>query len=183
MRTLSLLAAVLVSLVLAPSRAWSQDDSATPQDAVAYCTYEDGSQLTVRYKKVSLDHKNAPSNGKVWSPGDVPMLLFTEVPVMVENTELPVGAYSMFVIPEKDKWILIINKGVTAGAPYDEHLDLVRVPMSLGKLSRPLNEIQIAVGHIAPKLCSLRIDLGGTGAWADGFSTTIPVRRGPFPHC
>ena len=147
----------------------AQND-AVPQESMAYCTFEDNSQLTVRYKKVELGKKaSGPPNGKIWSPGDVPMLLFTETPILVGTTELNVGAYSVYTIPEKDRWTLIINKNVAANSPYDQQQDVVRVPMSIGKLSRPVTETQVSVGHIGQKLCILRVDVGSTGAWADVF--------------
>jgi Protein of unknown function (DUF2911) len=144
-------------------------DAQTPQNAMASCTYPDGNQITVRYSNTAAGHKRDLPNGKVWSPGDVPMLLFTEVPVRVANADLGVGAYSMFVIPDRGKWTLIVNKNVSAGAAYDEKQDIVRVPMETAKLSTPLEQPQVSLGHIAPKVCSLRVDYGNTGAWADTF--------------
>ena len=145
------------------------DDASTPQNATSYCTYQDGSQLTVRYSDTTPARKGDLPNGKVWSPGDVPMLLFTEVPLKVANAELPVGAYSMYVIPAKDKWTLIVSKNVTANAPYDEKMDVVRTSMDTGKLSMAMDAPKISFAHISPKVCSLRVDYGKTGAWADAF--------------
>lgn len=166
--SLSALRLVLISQVLLACAAFAQDAS-TPQNAVAYCTYQDGNQLTVRYSDAAVGHKHEVPNGKVWSPGDVPMLLFTEVPLTVANVELAIGAYSMYVIPDRDKWTLIVNKSVAAGAAYDEKLDLVRVPMATGKLPDAQDPPRVSFAHIAPKMCSLRVDVGKTGAWADVF--------------
>jgi hypothetical protein len=137
---------------------------------MASCTFESGSQLTVRYSNAVPANKRDLPNGKIWSPGDVPMLLFTEKPIIVGGaTELPIGAYSLYVIPDKDKWTLIVNRNVAVGAPYDEKQDVVRVPMSIGKLPTPLLQPQVALGHIQPKLCSLRVDYAKLGVWADVF--------------
>jgi Protein of unknown function (DUF2911) len=144
-------------------------DSSVPQSSVTYCTFADGNQVTVRYKGDAATGKHDLPNGKVWSPGDVPMLLFTQVPLTVANIELPVGAYSMYVVPEKEKWTLIVNKNVTAGSAYDAAQDLVRVPMEMGKLAMAQDPPRISLGHIAPKVCSLRVDYGKSGAWADAF--------------
>jgi hypothetical protein len=158
---------ILFSLLLS-GVVFAQDTSNT-QSAFSSCTFQDGNQLTVRYSNVAPDKKRDLPLGKVWSPGDVPMLLFTESPLTVGNVAVPVGAYSMYVIPDKTKWTLIVSKNVTAGSAYDEKQDLVRVPMETGKLSLAAEQPQVSFGHIAPKVCSLRVDYAKTGAWADSF--------------
>jgi len=141
----------------------------TPQNSMSSCTYTDGSSLTVRYSDANPGKKRELQNGKVWSPGDVPMLLFTETPVTVSGVQLGVGAYSMFVIPDKGKWTLIINKSIDAKATYDEKQDLARTTMQTGQLPSALEQPHVSFGHLAPKVCSLRVDFGKTGAWADAF--------------
>jgi len=140
-----------------------------PQNSMASCTYTDGNSLTVRYSDANPGKKRELQNGKIWSPGDVPMLLFTETPVTVSGVELGVGAYSMYVIPDKGKWTLIVNKNVSAGATYDEKQDLARTPMQTGQLPAAIDQPHVSFGHISPKICSLRVDFAKTGAWADAF--------------
>jgi hypothetical protein len=148
------------------SAVFAQD---APQNTMASCTYQDGTALTVRYSDTNPGHKRELQNGKIWSPGDVPMLLFTESPVKVAGVELGVGAYSMYVIPDKGKWTLIINKNIAQGATYDEKQDLARTPMTTAQLPAVIEQPHVSFGHIAPKVCSLRVDFGKTGAWADAF--------------
>ena len=148
--------------------AYAQDPPRA-ESSMSYCTFADDNQLSVRYGAGTNGNKKDLPLGRVWSPGDVPMLLFTQVPITVANVELPVGAYSMYVIPQKEKWTLIVNKNVTAGAAYDEKQDLVRVPMETGKLGMAQYPPRVSLGHIAPKTCSLRVDYGQIGAWADAF--------------
>ena len=145
------------------------DDAGTPQSAMSSCTFQDGSQLTVRYSDAAPARKGDLPTGKVWSPGDVPMLLFTEVPLKVASADLPVGAYSMYVIPGKDKWTLIVNKNVNASGAHDDKMDIVRTPMDTGKLPMAMDAPKVSFAHISPKVCSLRVDYGKTGAWADAF--------------
>ena len=144
-------------------------NASAQQDMSATCTFEDGHALTVRYSGANNEHRRDLPGGKVWSPGNVPMLLFTEVATKVENVEIPVGAFSMYVIPEKSKWTLIINRNITAGAEYDEKQDIVRTTMGLGQLPSPTEEPHVSFNHVAPQVCSLRVDFGKTGAWADAF--------------
>jgi hypothetical protein len=141
-----------------------------PQNSMASCTYTDGTSLTVRYSDTNPGKKRELQSGKVWSPGDVPMLLFTETPVTVSGVELAVGAYSMYVIPDKGKWTLIINKNIAAGTTYDEKQDVTRTPMQTGQLPAAIDQPHVSFGHVAPKVCSLRVDFAKTGAWADSFN-------------
>lgn len=158
---------LVVGLLVSASFAQEQG---TPQSIVRSCTYQDGNEISVRFSNaVPQGKKRDLQNGKVWSPGDVPMLLFTQVAVTAGNVELPVGAYSLYVIPERDKWTLIVNKNVTAGAAYEEKQDIVRVPMQVGSLPNPVTEPAVSLGHVSPKVCSLRVDYGKIGAWADAF--------------
>jgi hypothetical protein len=141
----------------------------SPQNSMASCTYTDGTSLTVRYSDANPGKKRDLQNGKVWSPGDVPMLLFTETPVTVSGVQLSVGAYSMYVIPDRGKWTLIVNKSIDAKAAYDEKQDLARAAMQIGQLPTATDQPHVSFGHLAPKVCSLRVDFGKTGAWADVF--------------
>jgi hypothetical protein len=158
-----------LAVVFAGTIAFTQSAFAQ-QNMSATCTFDDDHSLTVRYSSANNEHRRDVPNGKVWTPGNVPMLLFTEVAIKVEGTEIPVGAYSMYVIPEKSKWTLIINKNITSGAEYDQKQDIVRTTMGLGQLPSPADEPHISFNHVAPKVCSLRVDFGKTGAWADAFN-------------
>ncbi len=158
-----------VVIGLLASVSFAQDEGAS-QSIVRSCTYEDGNEISVRYSDaVPQGKKRDLPNGKIWSPGDVPMLLFTQTTVKAGDAELPVGAYSMWVIPDKSSWTLVVNRNVTAGAAYDEKQDIVRVPMQVGTLPNAVTQPQVSLGHIAPKVCSLRVDYGKVGVWADAF--------------
>jgi hypothetical protein len=87
--------------------------------------------------------------------------------VTLNKVEIPVGAFSVYAIPNKKEWTLIVNKNVAPGSKYDESQDLARSPMELGDLSPPVKPIQVALAHMAAKTCTLRISYGGVGAQAD----------------
>lgn len=132
----------------------------------ASCTFQDGKQVSVLYTDEATGGQDLPS-GKLWTPGKTPMLLFTQVAVSVGDTEIPIGAYSMYVIPQKDSWTLVLNKDVTPGSKYDEHQDLVRAPMQIGQISDPDKQFRVLFGHLAAKQCSMRLYFGKVGAWVE----------------
>jgi len=130
----------------------------------ASCTLDDGSQVFVRYNKVSAKSER-PSSGKPWAPGGAAMTLFTEKALTLNGTTIPVGAYTLFPIPG-GKWTLVVNKNVAAGAPYDDKQDLARAQMEMTPLTETVPELDIALAHVGSK-CGLRIYFGKVGADVD----------------
>ena len=132
----------------------------------ASCSFQDGKQITVRYSNETSTGRDLPS-GKVWTPGGQPMLLFTQAPLSAGKTDIPIGAYSMYIVREKDDRTLVVNKNVSTGNKYDEHLDVVRMGMLMGQLSEPQKEFTVFFGHMDPRQCNMRIYYGKSGTWAE----------------
>ncbi|SFH13381.1 DUF2911 domain-containing protein [Pedobacter insulae] len=65
--------------------------------------------------------------------------------VTVGNKKLKPGKYSLFAIPNKDKWTIIINKQTDRwGAfTYDQTKDVVRVDMPVSKLEKAIEVFSI----------------------------------------
>ena len=142
----------------------AQDKS--DNQSTSFCTFEDGNEVSVRFQPLEFNRKNEPPVGKPWAPNGTPVLLFTPTSLTVGNSTVPTGAYSVYTVRNKSDWTLIINKNVSQGSTYDAAQDVVRVNMEAGKLSsvKPLN---ITLGHIQPKVCSLQIVFGDTAVWTD----------------
>ena len=134
--------------------------------ASAACNLEDGRQVRINYTPVTAKSDKV-TNGKPWSPGGAPMTLFTEAPLTFAGSTIPIGAYSVYPIPGKDKWALAVNKNVTPGSPYDEKQDLVRAPMEIGGVNAPPKRLQASFAHVAPKQCSIRLYYETTGAFVE----------------
>lgn len=134
----------------------------TPQVSTD-CIYEDGKQLSIRYNPVASG--KLPGKGQVWAPGGSPMFLFSQADLNLAGTEVPVGAYSLYVIPSENQWTLVVNKNVNAAATYDKSQDIVRMPMQTAKLGSPVDQLQIAFGRMTPTQCNLRIYYGSVGAF------------------
>jgi hypothetical protein len=138
----------------------------------AVCNFDPSTQLAVKYQPISVNTskpvfgREVPYN-KVWAPGGMPMIMFLNHPITVDGKEIPVGAYTMFVVPAENKWTLIISRSTDTSGKYDEHQDLVRVPMQWGELSSPESTFSIYFAHLAPGQCTMRLDLNTTRAWVD----------------
>jgi hypothetical protein len=142
-------------VVTAAGSVFAQD----PQ--TAYCDYTDGNQVSMQYlPKV----KEEPKNGRVWSPG---ITLYVQVPLTLGGSEIPLGAYTVYLIPGGKSWTLIVNRNVTAGAPYNSSQDVARAPMEIGEIPDPTKQLELSFAHMSAKQCSLRVYYQKTGAFTD----------------
>src|SRR5690349_2623830 len=94
------------SFFIAPAAARQADT--TDPSASASCDFEDGMEITAKYNNATLSGKDLPRNGKLWMPGGSPITFFTQVPIILNHVEIPVGAYSVYVIPDRKEWTLIV---------------------------------------------------------------------------
>jgi len=151
-----------ISVLLLSNFAFAQK----PDPLITFCAFEDGKELSIRYNPVSFA-KEKLQFGKVWEPGGEPMLLFAPAEISLENAILSAGAYSLYIIPDKKRWTLIVNRGVGADHKYDQQKDVIRTPMDLGSLDEPATELQLTLAHTGPKVCNLRLYYGKDGLWTD----------------
>ncbi|MGD0214902.1 MAG: DUF2911 domain-containing protein [Terriglobales bacterium] len=163
MRTLAICLALVSQLTL---RGVSQQAPSTGQRAETVCTFDDGKQLKVEYGNSTAKGSDKLHDGKIWEPGGSPMFLFAETALTLHGSDIPPGAYSLYVIPAKRAWTLVVNKNTAAGA-YDQKQDLVRAPMGIGQVDSPAAQVQAAFDHIGQKQCNLRLYYATTGAWAE----------------
>jgi hypothetical protein len=152
--------AVLLSLFLTP---WLAAQSGS--QSTTTCNLDDGRQVYVRYNAISSKSEKV-ANGKPWSPGGAPMTLFTEAPLTLGSSSIPLGAYSLYPIPARDHWTLVVNKNVTPGTAYDEKQDIARAPMETAQVDTASEALEVAFAHVGAR-CTLRIYVGKTASFAD----------------
>lgn len=157
-----------ICVVLLSQFAFTQNAPA-PEDnrATAYCDFDDSQEVSLRYSNAVATSKDEPHNGRVWMPGGWAMTLFAGATLTLNNAAIPAGAYSVYVIPNKKEWTLIVSKNVNANAAYDEKQDLARGPMELGEVNSPDKQLQVSFAHTGPKVCSIRLYYGKVGAFAE----------------
>jgi len=84
--------------------------------------------------------------GKVWRVGanESTEIRFYK-PATIGGKKIKPGTYSLFAIPNKDKWTMIINKQVDKwGAfTYDQTKDVVRTDVNVKSLEKPLEVLSI----------------------------------------
>jgi hypothetical protein len=107
--------------------------------------------------------------GEVWRTGANDATTFvTSSDVVVGGKNVPAGSYTIFTVPNADKWTLIINKKTGEwGIPYKYESDeLARVDMKVSKLPSPVENFTIAYDKAANG-CTLRMDWETTRASVD----------------
>lgn len=164
MRAVLACAVLLTSLLFVPFLAAGEpsDDSQTES---TICAFEDGKQITARYNPISTNHSDGPPTGKVLMPGGSAMTFFTETDLVLGQSTIPTGGYTMYVIPAKKEWTLIVSKNTALDAKYDEKQDVARAAMETGQLNTPVDKLALYFGHTGPKKCEINIDFGKTRGW------------------
>jgi hypothetical protein len=152
MRTLTSLAGIIC---LFSAASFAQDSQTT------YCDFTDGNEVSIRYNPTVKDD---PRNGRVWSPG---ITLFVQVPLTLGGAQIPLGAYTVHMVPDKKNWTLIVSRNVTSGAQYNSADDVARAPMEIGEIPEATKQLQLAFAHMGAKQCSLRVYYQKTGAFVD----------------
>jgi hypothetical protein len=155
-----------LSFVILGGGLLAQEPKPVSKTKMVTCEFQDGKQMSVRYPLGITVRRDKPRNGELWIPGGSPLVLFTQANLMLAGTTIPAGAYFMYLIPDKHNWTLVVNKNVTASAPYNRQQDLVRVPMELGSFGEP-QPFSATLAHVAPTQCNVRIYFGKTGSWAE----------------
>lgn len=104
--------------------------------------------------------------GKVWRTGANEATTFVpSSDVVVGGKTVPAGSYTLFTVPNPDKWTLIINKKTGEwGIPYKYESDeLARVDMKVSKLPSPVENFTISYAK-SGNGCTLQIDWETTRA-------------------
>lgn len=156
----------------------SQDKSKRPSPpASAECKFSNGKTVKIDYssprakgRKIfgAASDKALVPYGEIWRTGANEATTFVaDTNVTVGGKAVPAGSYTIFTIPNADKWTLIINKKTGEwGIPYKYEADeLARVPMSVSKTSAPVENFTIAFDQAGSK-CTLRMEWENTRASA-----------------
>jgi hypothetical protein len=165
----AVLAVAVLALCLMAMLGSAQNAKPSPA-AKASCTLVDGKSITVDYSSPRAKGRKIFGGlvpyGDVWRAGANEATTFvTTSDVMVGGSHVPAGKYTMFAIPNKDKWTLIISKKTGEwGIPYPgADSDLVRVDMKASTLPAAVENFTIALDK-AGNGCTLKMEWETTRA-------------------
>ncbi len=161
----------LLAIATFASAQMGHDKSKRPSPpASATCKFSNGKTVKIDYSSPRAKGRKIFGGlvpyGEVWRTGANEATTFvSDVTVNVGGKDVPAGSYTIFTVPEADKWTLIINKKTGEwGIPYKYESDeLARVPMSVSKMSAPVEDFTIAFEQAGSK-CTLRMEWENTSA-------------------
>lgn len=122
---------------------------ASPRDSLSVSI--GGAQITVNYGRPSKRGRAVFDSlvpyGSVWRTGANAATAFTTTkPLMIGSLMVPAGSYTLFTIPGKASWQLIVNKQTGQwGLEYDATKDLGRVEMKVETLPAVVEMMAIKV--------------------------------------
>jgi hypothetical protein len=151
-----------------------QDKSKRPSPpATAKCELAGGKSVTVDYSSPRAKGRKVFGGivpyGEVWRAGANEATTFvTNSDLMVGGKHVPAGSYTLFAIPNQDKWTLIISKKTGEwGVPYPgADSDFARVDMKVSATSGAVENFTIAFDKGA-KGCTLRMEWENSRASVD----------------
>jgi hypothetical protein len=138
--------------------------------ASASCAFPDGKTINTSYSSPRLRGRKMIGGvdpyDKPWRAGAQEATTFeTTANLEVDGKSVPAGNYTIFAIPNPDKWTLIISKKTGEwGIPYPgEQYELGRYDMKVSTLPSSVEDFTIAyVPHGAA--CTLHMDWATTRA-------------------
>ncbi len=162
---------LLTLAILALPGLGQQDKSKRPSPpAKAECKLSDGKTITVDYSSPRMKGRKIYGGlvpfGQVWRAGANEATTFvTTADVVVGGKAVPAGSYTIFSVPNADKWTLIISKKTGEwGTPYPgEAEDFARVDMKVSSLPSAVENFTIAFDQTGAG-CTLRMDWETTRA-------------------
>jgi len=151
-----------------------QDKSKRPSPpAKAECKLPGGKTVTIYYSSPRANGRKIYGElvpyGKVWRAGANEATTFvTDADLKIGGTSAPAGSYTIFTVPNADKWQLVISKKIGEwGTAYPgPSEDLARIDMKVSNLPSPVENFTIALDQSANG-CTLRMDWETTRASVD----------------
>jgi hypothetical protein len=121
----------------------------SPLDVVMYRGEDRTAIARVIYSRPSKKNREIFGKlvpyGEVWRTGanEATEITFYQ-DVMIGEQEVPAGTYSMYTIPNEDKWKFILNKATTQwGTNYDEQLNILETAMDVSLAPQTIESFSI----------------------------------------
>jgi hypothetical protein len=168
------IALVVLLLPVFALLACAQDASKRPSPAAqAQCKFSDGKTVKSDYSSPRAKGRKIFGGlvpyGEVWRAGaNEATTLVTDTNLNIGGKDIPAGSYTLFTIPNADKWVLIISKKTGEwGVPYPgQGDDFTRVDMKVSALSSPMENFTIGFDQTG-STCAMHLDWEKTRATVD----------------
>ena len=163
-----------VSVIASAQMAMDNDKSKRPSPpASAECKFSDGKGVKIDYSSPRAKGRKIFGDlvpyGQIWRTGANESTTFVvDSDVVVGGQAVPAGSYTIFTVPEADKWTLVVSKktgewGTDYPGPSE---DLVRASMTVSKTAGPVENFTIGFFQSGGK-CTLHAEWEKTRATVD----------------
>jgi hypothetical protein len=175
------LAAALAGAAASPAAAQPEQAPLSPRDTVRFDA-GGGRHVFIDYGRPSMRGRRIMGElvpfGRVWRTGaNAATTLATDVDLQIGTARVPRGTYTLYTIPSQGGWTLIVNRQTGQwGTQYDRARDLVRVPMRVSTLRRPVEQFTIALERGQGGAHTLALEWERTRAYVP-FRVVPPARR------
>src|SRR5579871_5371365 len=167
------IAAVLLTAALSATAFAQMGGSRPSPSASASCDLGGGKTVKIDYSSPRMKGRkifgDLVPNGEVWRTGANEATTFVpSSDIVVGGKTVPAGSYTIFTVPNTDKWTLIVNKKTGEwGIPYKYESDeLARIDMKVSKLPSPVENFTISFEKSGSG-CTMNIDWETTRASVD----------------
>jgi hypothetical protein len=157
-----LLALLAASLFFTPG-AYAQITMPQPSPSATVTQKVGLADVTLSYSRPSARGRKIFGDllpyGQLWRTGAnaATKLTFSDE-VTVNGTKVPAGEYSLFTIPGKDEWTVMLNKNVKASAnDYKEAEDVARFKVRPAKTAAPYETFTIDFSDLTANAASMNI--------------------------
>jgi Protein of unknown function (DUF2911) len=166
------LCCLLCCLAFVSLTACAQGNKPSPP-ANADCQLSNGKSVKIAYSSPRMKGRKIFGGlvpyGQVWRAGANESTTFvTDTDITVGGTAVPAGSYTIFAVPNADKWQLVISKktGEWGTAYPGPSNDLARIDMKVSPLSSPMENFTISFDKGASG-CTLSMSWENTKASVD----------------
>jgi len=171
-RCLPLVPVLLTTFVLLCAAQQDQNKRPSPP-AQAQCKFADGKTVKSDYSSPRMKGRKIFGGlvpyGQVWRTGaNDATTLVTDTNLRIGDKDVPTGSYTIFTIPNADKWTLVISKKTGEwGIPYPgQGEDFTRVDMRVSQLPSPVENFTIGFDQTGTT-CVMHLDWETTRAAVD----------------
>jgi hypothetical protein len=114
-------------------------------------------KVTLTYGRPNMNERKIFGSlepyGTVWRTGanGAPKLTFTDE-ISILGNKIPAGNYSLFTIPNKDMWTIILNKTADQWGAYDYKMedDILRIDLKPSKINPSVETFSILFSDVKP---------------------------------
>jgi len=161
--TIGLFIGLLSQPVLAQLTLPEPSPSATVKQKIGF------TDLTIAYSRPGVKGRTIYGGlvpyGKIWRTGasDATILTLTD-PVKIGGKLLPAGSYSLFTIPNRGEWTIIVNKHVGGHGldGYDEKNDVMRFPAKVDSSTRFYESFTIEAQELVRNQATIYLNWANT---------------------